>query len=157
MNIERPGKAKGIVAGRGSINLKREGPTPIDELDTNIIDLKRRKGKTQAFLAKEADGQALGSKVISSTEMVRTTSFWFLQDSQINSMLGEHWPPKNLPGNISTSSATFFPLPLAQVLLPTEALMVLNSQTMDVSMTKLDYYEDKLKLHSNATLLSYIK
>ncbi|KAM4099835.1 hypothetical protein ACB094_05G022300 [Castanea mollissima] len=35
--------------------------------------------------------------------------------------------------------------------------MVLNSQTMDVSMTKLDYYEDKLKLHSNATLLSYIK
>jgi len=44
--IERTGKAKEKVVDASPTKLKREGLTPIDELDTNIIDLKRRKGKT---------------------------------------------------------------------------------------------------------------
>ena len=41
------GQTKEKVVEADPTKLKRKGPTPIDELETNIIDLNLRKGKNQ--------------------------------------------------------------------------------------------------------------
>ena len=43
--LVREVKSKSKSEGKGPIKVKREGPTPLQELDPNIKDLKQRKGK----------------------------------------------------------------------------------------------------------------
>ena len=43
--LTREVKSKPESKGKNPIKVKREGPTPLQELDPNIKDLKRRKGK----------------------------------------------------------------------------------------------------------------
>ena len=43
--LAREVKSKPASEGKCPIKVKREGPTPLQELDLNIKDLKRRKGK----------------------------------------------------------------------------------------------------------------
>ena len=62
--IERTGKAKEKVVDAGPTKLKWEGPTLIDGLDTNIIDLKRRKGKTQVLKTPKGENVSDGREAV---------------------------------------------------------------------------------------------
>ncbi|KAL0009863.1 hypothetical protein SO802_004971 [Lithocarpus litseifolius] len=66
--IERKGKAKEGGVDVGPTKLKREGPTPIDELDTNIIDLKRRKGKTQVSKTPKGENVSDGREAVAARQ-----------------------------------------------------------------------------------------
>ena len=61
-------KAKEIVVDAGPTKLKREGPTPIDELETNIIDLKRRKGKTQVSKTPKGENISDGGEAVAARQ-----------------------------------------------------------------------------------------
>ena len=61
---------KGIPAreGLGPMNQKREGLTPLQELDPNVLDQKRRRGKTQNKPTLEDEKQMDGDKAMAATQ-----------------------------------------------------------------------------------------
>ena len=69
--IERTGKTKEKVVEADPTKLKREGPTPIDELETNIIDLKLRKGKNQVSKTLKGENISDGGEAVAARQHCR--------------------------------------------------------------------------------------
>ena len=69
--LARKGKVVPTQEGLGPMNQKREGLTPLQELDPNVLDQKRRRGKTQNKPTLEDEKQMDGNKAVATTQHCR--------------------------------------------------------------------------------------
>ena len=54
--------------GLGQENKKRLGPTPLLELDPNVVDQKKRKGKNQRKLTLENEEDTVGGEAVAAAQ-----------------------------------------------------------------------------------------
>lgn len=66
--LAREGKGVKAQEGFGLTSQKCEGPTPLQELDPNVVNLKRRKWKTQNKPILEDEKQMDGNEAVDATQ-----------------------------------------------------------------------------------------
>ena len=66
--LAREIKGKSTEVGLGQENKKRLGPTPLQELDPNVVDQKKRKGKNQRKLTLENEEDTVGGEAVAAAQ-----------------------------------------------------------------------------------------